>query len=129
MGCNRNTIYSGYKNIDMKGWDKDSALTYYIDIEDTLAAYDIVAIVRHTPSYPYQNLWLFTDHDSIDILLADNHGRWLGSGVGDHKELAAILLENQHFEHPGKHALRIRHGMRTEALRGLTELGIEVKKR
>ena len=71
----------------LTGWQEDSILSYTIAVDDTINSYDVVLCVRHTESYPYQNMWLFCGfgkdsiaNDTIEFFLADDRGRWLGNG-------------------------------------------------
>ena len=78
----------------VSGWHQDSVLHYVVPVSDTLSTYDILLSVRHTTQYPYQNLWMFITEwqdsacllsDTIECYLADDRGRWLGSGINTYE--------------------------------------------
>lgn len=149
-GCNSKTVYGTYHDIPLSGWHKDSVLTFAVDIQDTLAVYNVVVSVRHAQEYPYQNLWfyletsrlvndsvapdsVFLSHqslrsDSLEYYLADERGRWLGNGFGDKKEMPCLIEQNVRFPHSGTYEYALRHGMRENQLRGISEVGLIVQK-
>lgn len=133
-GCSSRTVYSRYLNIPSEGWQQDSVLTYDVAITDSLAAYSVVLSLRHTPAYPFQNLWLFVEsdvfgqRDTLEYYLADQRGRWLGNGFGDRKEMPCLLYEHLRFPHCGTYRFAVRQGMRKEWLNGVSEVGLVVEK-
>lgn len=149
-GCSSNTVYGTYHDIPLSGWHKDSVLTFAVDIQDTLATYNVVVSVRHAQEYPYQNLWFYLDKsrlmsdsiapdsvfltrqslrtDSLEYYLADERGRWLGNGFGDRKEMPCLIEQNVRFPRSGTYEYSLRHGMRENQLRGISEVGLIVEK-
>ena len=85
--------------------------------------------LRHTDSYPYRNLWIEISQrhangknalrDTINIEMCDAYGQWHGSGFGDSYQISVRLPEI-----PDTTELRIRHIMRTDTLREITQIGI-----
>ena len=103
---------------------------------DTSATYEIQILLRHTSQYPYQNLWLFVDEyagdmhiqrDTIEAMLADDYGRWLGNGINRYT-LPLMYEADYHFISKDNSRLTIQQGMRTEWLTGITDVGIKVIK-
>lgn len=130
--CGKNVIYSHYEPLPPSGWEADSALTYCVNITDTLSAYDLILQVRHTQSYPYQNMWLFLEtpagKDTIEFYLADQRGRWLGNGFGDIREMPVLYGHSIRFPRSGEYRYTIRQGMREERLHGVHDIGLMVEK-
>ncbi|OJV38914.1 MAG: hypothetical protein BGO29_10920 [Bacteroidales bacterium 36-12] len=134
LSCSQNTNYTQYKIIDPIGWSMDSICVFLVDIKDS-SPYDLVINVRHTANYPYQNLWLFTEHispdnssvlDTIACVLADNAGKWLGSGSASIYDLPIIWKKDYKFATSGIQEIKIRHGMREEYLCGIQAIGLKV---
>lgn len=133
--CGNRVVYTEFYSMPIDGWHQDSTLTFTTEIADSTTCYDIQLVVRHTTQYPYQNLWLFVDEyagnmlilqDTIEAMLADDYGRWLGTGI--HRYELPLLYDEQHrFAQSGEHTFAIRQGMRTEWLKGITEVGLVVK--
>ena len=92
--------------------------------------------LRHDNNYAFRNIWFFRTiesergieyADTINYVLADETGKWLGSGIGN-KKLVTMPLRTQalRFNKPGAYDFNIQHGMRDTSLAGLSEIGLEV---
>ena len=112
----------------------DSVLTYRFDVTDTKPC-NILLCVRHTESYPYQNMWLFCQlsndtaaiwTDTIEFYLADDRGRWLGNG-SQQIEMPVLFAQSYQFPDTGKYVFTIQHGMREERLRGVSDVGVIIR--
>lgn len=134
--CQRMAVYSDFHSLPPHGWHEDSILTYTMNDLDTSATYEIQILLRHTSQYPYQNLWLFVDEyagnmhiqrDTIEAMLADDYGRWLGNGINRYA-LPLMYEADYHFISKDNSRLTIQQGMRTEWLTGITDVGIKVIK-
>ena len=138
ISCNRNDVFFEYKTVWPEGWNKDSSLVYTVNITDTVAKYDIYINTRNRGEYPHQNLWLFISKwnpdstlskDSIDFYLADQRGKWLGSGIGQAFEMPVLYLENVSFPQAGNYVFSLKHGMRDSLLVGLNDVGLRIEKK
>jgi gliding motility-associated lipoprotein GldH len=128
-------MYFQYHSIPLEGWHKDSIYTFDIEVDNTELYFNIYINVRNTPNYPNQNLWLFISEttpsgtltkDTIEFYLADHRGRWLGSGAGAIKEMQVLIRQDFRFSETGTYRFEITHGMRTDILQGITEIGMQV---
>ncbi len=133
LACER-VVYSDCRTLP-DGWSKDSVLAFQFAIDDVNSAYQTQIIVRNTDSYPNQNLWLFveqitpngtTTRDTVQYFLADEFGRWRGSGIGSIYENACIYQPRVRYRAAGTYTLRVAHGMRYDTLDGIGEVGIKV---
>lgn len=127
VACSGRVVSSDWLSVDRQGWHQDSVLTLHYAVEDTMENYELVLYVRHTEQYPYQNMWLFVDQDTLEFYLADDRGMWLGNGKNGLIEMPVLLDENMRIA-AGEHTISVRHGMRNESLRGISDVGIVVKK-
>ena len=133
--CSNNNVYFQYHTVNPDAWNKDSLYRFDVNIENPWSTYDIYINVRNTPDYPNQNLWLFISEltpdsvltkDTINFYLANHQGKWLGTGVGATKEMPVLYKQNFKFDKAGIYTFEIGHGMRTDDLQGITEIGIRV---
>ena len=134
--CHKQQIYSEFHAISPQGWHADSLVRYTVEIPDSTAEYEILITLRHTTQYPYQNLWLFVGEqygtmplysDTIECMLANNHGKWLGKGIS--KYTMPLLFDQAHtFSQTGEYIFTIQQGMRTEQLQGITDIGLQIIK-
>lgn len=131
-GCHSDTVYSRFADIGSEGWDKDSVYCFDYPIADSTAAYEILIYVRHTETYPYQNMWLFVGddgrQDTIEFYLANERGEWLGNGRNGLIEMPVLYEESRRFEHGGTHRISLQQGMREDQLKGVATAGIEIIK-
>ncbi len=137
VACSHNSVYSNYQSIPENGWNKDSVAHFSVDITETGMPCNVLVNIRHNNTYPYQNFWLFisttspdgkTTQDTIECYLADNRGKWLGSGLSSIYNMPVLFKPNIVLK-PGKYTFAIRQGMRDDLLTGITDIGIEIEKR
>lgn len=133
--CNNRTVYTDFHSLPAGGWHQDSVLSYSISEADSSSVYEVLLLLRHTDTYGYQNLWLFVDEyvdsvlihqDTIEAMLADEYGRWLGRGRHRY-ELPLLYDDSYYFSSSHTHTFRIRQGMRTDCLQGITEVGMIIQ--
>lgn len=137
MACNTNTLYDNSMRVGNPAWHADSIARFEVAIEDTTLDYQSGILIRNSGDYAYQNLWLFVTEiapdstitcDTIEYYLADNYGRWLGSGIGSLYTNIYYYKEDLHYSQEGVYTYEIRQGMREEELRGITNVGIQIMK-
>jgi len=130
--CQKDIVYSEFVSIPSEEWSYDRIPQFDYSIADQNAAYRILIHVRHTERYPYQNMWLFVSdnighRDTIEFYLADDRGQWLGDKHHGFIEMPVLFEENYHFPDTGSYHLEIAHGMRDSVLRGVTDIGLEIR--
>lgn len=135
IGCKTNNVYTGSQKVDEDGWKMDSSYSFQFEIKDTTKAYTVEFLVRNTPTYKYQNLWLFvkkvepdfsSSSDTAQLFLADDFGNWVGSGIGSIYSAEYIYLDSVRFSQTGTYMYIIHHGMRTDSLEGIHDIGLSV---
>ncbi|MDR2292851.1 MAG: gliding motility lipoprotein GldH [Prevotellaceae bacterium] len=134
--CSDNSIYRQIKPIAVEGWHKDSIMQFVVPVVDTISEFDIYIHVRNTNAYPLQNLYLFLKTtsprgisvtDTINLLVADDYGRWTGKSISRIWENKFLYLENIKFANSGNYIFDIQQGMRYDILNGISDAGIEIK--
>ena len=126
--CTAEPLFLEFKSVPQTGWHKDSALVFNVDIQDTVNAYDILFHIRHTDAYHYQNMWLFVgDNDTIEFYLADDYGRWLGEKGMHHISMPVLYEYAYRFDSVGTYTFALKHGMRSDVLKGITDVGVEIR--
>ena len=136
LACDNTTLYNKFQPIDNKTWGKENAYYFVFDITDTTISYDICLQIRNNNSYPYQNLWVISTlqqsdkivlTDTTECILADDFGKWTGSGITLFQNRIPIQ-EKYHFPISGTYVINFRHGMRDHVLEGINDIGVVVKK-
>lgn len=135
IACNSDIMYDGSVRVANPTWHADSVARFEITIEDTTSDYQSGILIRNSGDYAYQNLWLFITEiapdstitcDTIQYFLADNYGRWLGSGIGSLYTNIYYYKEDLHYSQEGVYTYKIRQGMRDEELKGITNIGMQI---
>lgn len=134
--CDSNRVFEQNVDIPGNGWHKDSVLYFNVDIEDTLSAHSILLNLRHESDYPKQNLYLFINtvapsgqgiKDTFELMLADEKGRWFGSGLGDIWDFHKVFKYNVRFPVSGIYRFEIEQAMRYESLPNIQSVGLRVE--
>lgn len=135
VACNSDIVYDGSVRVANPTWHADSVARFEIVIEDTTLDYQSGILIRNSGDYAYQNLWLFVTEiapdstitcDTVEYYLADNYGRWLGSGIGSLYTNIYYYKEDLRYSQEGVYTYEIRQGMRDEELKGITNIGVQI---
>lgn len=129
FSCQENTLYHSYQPVDATGWSKNDTLVYALD--STLNGKESYAFqigIRHKDSYPYRDLWLKINEDTLHLYLADSIGQWKGKGIGDLRQLQFPVTLPMEPE-DSLREFRIHHLMKDEPLSGISDIGIAIQKR
>lgn len=136
LGCNSNALYNHFHSLPSTGWSKDSIAYFVVPVCDTIVQYNVIVTLRHQSSYPYQNFWMFIDEkspkgvvskDTVECYLADDRGKWLGSGFSVYS-MPVLIAHNKRFKSRGNYIFTIRQGMRDDVLPGIDAIGLEIDK-
>lgn len=128
ISCSNDIVYTEYRTLPLSGWDADSVLIFEVPITDTVNSYDIIVDIRHSTVYPYQNMWLFVNTDTIDFYLANQRGEWLGNGSGELREMPVLYKSDIRFDSAGTYNFSIIQAMRDKSLKGVRDVGLIVKR-
>ncbi len=135
LACNMQSVYDESITIGNKAWYKDDLARFEVTIDDTLQLYNFYINIRNTTDYRYSNLYIFmntrfpNDHisrDTIELILADVEGKWLGKGWGATKENSIQLSGDMRFPLKGQYEFKIQQAMRVDTLDGISDVGIRV---
>ncbi|GET32942.1 gliding motility lipoprotein GldH [Prolixibacter bellariivorans] len=138
--CSGGAVYDEYHQLTGSKWNKDSVLNFTVNIPDSTTLYNIYFNVRNEGSYPYQNLWLFIKvtppeggklmQDTVELMLANEAGKWYGSGIGDLYDKKYPYKHQVYFPNPGDYTFSVRQGMRSKngILKGIHDFGFRVEK-
>jgi gliding motility-associated lipoprotein GldH len=133
--CDSGTVYDQQVVLPQDGWFMNEAVKFDVDIVDTLLPYDFNLTLRHTTDYRYSNLYVFMttqfpngkiSRDTIECLLADVSGRWMGSGWGKVRDEEINLRTQLHFPQRGQYQFYIQQAMRTDTLKEITHVGLRL---
>jgi gliding motility-associated lipoprotein GldH len=135
--CDKGRIFEENKKIEENIWNKDSIKKFDVEITDALLPTNFYVNVRNADGFPYSNLYLFIKttfpngkmaRDTLNCILADEKGNWLGSGMGDIYDNQIPFKRNVHFPFKGKYVFEIQHGMPLENLPLIMDVGLRIEK-
>lgn len=137
VSCNKNVVFSEYTKLPEEGWKTDNRLKFEVDIKDNNALHNVFLNVRHADSYPYSNLFVFltttypdgkSTVDTLECILANKKGEWVGDGAGDLWDNKIPLKKNLRFPQTGKYTFSFEQGMRSNPLPLILDFGMTIEK-
>lgn len=122
--------------VDESGWNQEDSQLFEFEIKDSLLIYDLYLNVRNTTDYEYSNLYFFISTqfpdgrkfmDTVQCILADHRGKWLGKGLGKIKDNRLLFKRGIRFPASGLYTMTIEQAMREEKLKGISDVGIRLE--
>jgi len=136
VGCGQ-VMFQDSQSVPNKNWEIGSNITFDVEVKDTMTGYDFYIDLRNEANYPYANIYMFVNttfpsgksaKDTVECILADHTGRWLGSGLGDVIDNHILFKENIRFPNTGTYSFEFEQGMRNESLPSILDVGISLEK-
>ena len=137
ISCDSSVVFEEYKSFENQKWNTDSAAFFNYTITDTTSINRVKIKLRHTVEYEFQNLFLFIEADVIDtveLMLANKEGMWLGSGIGDVREFEFEYKNAKLFSKKGNYSFKIEQAMRygvaekIQVLNNVLAVGLSIEK-
>ncbi len=136
VSCDANKVYDEYQAIPSEGWLAKTSIDFEIEMEDTEASvFSYLIGLRNNNNYRYSNIFFFVDienpageHqlDTLQYLLAEPNGKWIGSGVGAIKHNIYKFKDEQSLVN-GLYKIKVSHGMRDDVLLGIEDIGFRIE--
>lgn len=135
--CDSKRIFEKNQDIPEVGWKKDNVLKFDVEVKDPSTATNFYVNVRNADGYPFSNLYLFIkttfpngkmSNDTLECVLSDEKGKWLGSGLGDIYDNQILFKKNVRFPMAGKYSFEIQHGMRIDPVLLIMDVGLRIAK-
>ncbi|MGP8216959.1 MAG: gliding motility lipoprotein GldH [Bacteroidia bacterium] len=134
--CNKGVMYQKYISIPDNTWLANKPVTFTVSVDDTINYYNVFVNIRNADDYDFGNLYLFvditapnrvTERDTMNCILADNAGRWLGNGLGDIWDNKIWFKKNARF-HKGEYKFTYTQAMRVDTLQQIMDVGLRIEK-
>jgi gliding motility-associated lipoprotein GldH len=135
--CDPSRVYEKNTKIPDGVWYRDHPVQFTVPVEDTITPYNLYINVRNTELYPFSNLYLFITttapsgdfvKDTVNVILADEKGKWKGRGLGDIWDLQQLYKQNVRFAQRGTYHFEYEQAMRMEKLPFILDVGLRVEK-
>ena len=133
--CNKIDVFEKNTLIPQYDWKSSFTAKGSFTITDTLSAYNIYLVLRHTDAYQYNNIWLNIGLQSpgdsiriqkVDLQLGTDANGWEGTGMNDIWELRKLL--DAAPLRRGTYNFSISHIMRDDPLRNIMSVGLRIEK-
>lgn len=134
--CGPRIIYEETISFEPDGWDQDDPALFGMNYSDTSKIVDVGMTFVHDDTYPFSNIWLFLEVngpqgtlqiDTLEFLLAETDGQWLGKRSGKHLEVAALYQYGVKFSEAGNWSFKITQGMRHPRLEGIQKISFWIQ--
>lgn len=114
----------------------EDTLRFEAQVPDSQVYCRLEVEVRNRNDYPYRNLplriaCLTADSlqlppDTLNIMLADSEGGWLGTGLGNYYQLSQSV-GSVHISRPGIYTFRITCLLPDSVVKGINDIGIRLE--
>ncbi len=122
---------------DLNGnWNKNNEQKFDFTISEEQNPRNIIFVVRNNNDYPYSNIRLIVNFlnkktakkqtDTLNYILAEPNGTWLGKGFGETKEILFQYKLNYKFPNSGAYSIGITQAMRKDTLQGIEDIGVKI---
>lgn len=134
--CDRSMVYDEFQRIEEGVWSWDDPVDFTFHMDDTVSLHDFQIQLRHSTEYPLSNLYMFVHiagpsgqamTDTINFILAEKSGEWIGKGVGNIREIGYLYRKNTVFPDTGSYTVFIEQAMRLPEV-PVSEVGLRIRK-
>lgn len=139
VSCKQTDVFEKNTVIPNYEWKSDFKVSGSFKINDTVSAYSIYLVLRHTDAYKYNNIWLNIGlqppgdsliNQKVDLQLGDDANGWEGTGMNDIWELRKLLNgQPRRFKKPGNYYFSISQIMRDDPLKNIMSVGMRIEKK
>ncbi|HOY31947.1 MAG TPA: gliding motility lipoprotein GldH [Bacteroidales bacterium] len=135
--CGPGVLVDRNKKIENAVWKSADIIKFSVSIPDTLQLYNIYINIRNSTDYKYSNIFLFLKTfypnrmysiDTIECLLADDSGKWLGKERGKMVDNRILFRRGIRFKLSGNYSFEFEQAMRDTDLNGIEDFGIRIEK-
>jgi gliding motility-associated lipoprotein GldH len=137
ISCDKQRVFEEFRSFKDHTWNSHDILQFNVSMTDTASAHNIYLSVRNTGEYEYSNLYLFiTTHspngtmvrDTVEIILADERGKWLGKGAASVFTLYQPFRQNIRFPLRGIYQFEVEQAMWIKDLKHISDIGLRIEK-
>lgn len=136
--CLNGAVYEENRAIKEAEWYSENPAVFEFEITDTLSTYNLIVNLRHGSTYPFANIYLFSQieldstilaSDTLQYFLANKSGAWVGeTGLGDMVENHLMFKPKYRFQQSGTYRVVLEQAMRENPLAPVYDVGFRVEK-
>lgn len=130
-GCSHRGETICFSDINPQGWAYGDTIVFSAPGVERDEATELEVVVRHNNDFVYSNLWVEVSvadslgkvqTDTVNIPLADTHGKWIGKGMGESRLASALTSKQMNLLHAA--SVKLRHVMRADTISGIEQIGM-----
>lgn len=134
--CDPARVFDENRSIEGANWYYKNKMPFDVRINDTSKLYNVYVNLRVDADYKYSNIFMWvhttnpdkkTDQRRIEIKLADESGKWLGSGLGDLYDYQFPAFKKVKFPQQGFYRFELEQNMRDDTLMHVKAAGVRVE--
>lgn len=135
--CDEQTACNGFRSVPQEGWRKGDSLCFGAAVADSDALFRMVVGVRNRAGYPYRDLALrvacfspdslMIAADTLEIMLADEQGNWMGHGWGGLYQ-QSFPAGTVRLGRAGQYVFCVSHAFPDSLLRGINDIGLKLER-
>lgn len=137
LSCDKQRVFEEFVPLKGQNWNSNNILHFNVSMSDSAQSYNVYIGIRNTGEYEFSNLYLFvTAHspkgslirDTVELTLADEHGKWLGKGAANIYTTYYPYKLNIRFPLQGVYIFDIEQAMWIKDLKHISDVGLRVEK-
>jgi gliding motility-associated lipoprotein GldH len=135
--CGKPPLIDKSMDVSETAWNVNDKFKADLVVDGTITSYNFFINIRNTTDYKNSNFFLFIKTkfpngqkatDTLECLITDNEGKWLGKGNGKIKDSKILLKQHAIFPMKGSYQFEIEHAMREETVSGIKSIGLRIEK-
>lgn len=137
ISCDPNRVYDTNLDVQNAAWDYDDIKRFEVNIDDTIAQYNLAVNIRHSFNYEWRNMYvniktMLPDSQWLDrrvnLPMSEPDGKWFGKCMGDNCYVSVPIQKNAKFPQKGKYIFTIQQDMRANPLQNIRYIGLRIEK-
>jgi gliding motility-associated lipoprotein GldH len=134
-GCSG--VYEKHQEVEDMVWKRDQAYVFEVEIDEPRAGYQVNGAIRHHEAMSVHDIVTKITYSGPGVsetafdfvfTLANEHGEWLGDGMGDIYDMEQQIVERLAFPEAGTYTFTIQHVMKQEMIPGVMAVSLSLKK-
>jgi gliding motility-associated lipoprotein GldH len=137
--CNWTTgVFEKNLTFDHHAWPSSVKPDITFEITDTLSAYNIYIVLRHTDAYHFNNIYIRATvkepgdakgrTGDYDLQLATNDKGWIGTAMDDIYDARLLIQPKTRFRKSGIYHITLEQLMREDPLQNVLSAGLRVER-
>lgn len=135
ISCDTSVVFEQNTPISEGVWEAKNAVSFTVDIKETLQPKNLYFNLRNDQTFKYSNLYVLselelpngkTEKDTLEFILCDRSGKWLGNASGGLVTHQIMFQRKVSFPKKGNYTFKFSQVMRDAKLAGIKEVGLRI---